>query len=87
MTRFQLVDSMWQGLIDHHVKTPMGVTAENLAEKYKIRRDECDLFALRSQARWKIAHDDGRFNIEMAPITVKTKKGISSFYRIVLPKL
>ena len=71
----QLVDSMWQGLIDQHVKTPMGITAENLAEQYNISRTECDAFALRSQARWKAANDDGRFNAEMASITVKSRKG------------
>ena len=41
------------GLTDHQINTPMGVTAENLAEKYQISREDCDAFALRSQQRWK----------------------------------
>ena len=72
----QLVDSMWQGLIDAHIKTPMGITAENLAEQYKISRLDADTFALKSQARWKAAQDDGRFKEEIVPITIKGRKGI-----------
>jgi acetyl-CoA acyltransferase 2 len=53
----------------------MGVTAENLAEKYQISREDCDAFALRSQQRWKKANDAGYFKAEMAPVTVKSKKG------------
>lgn len=49
----QLEDVLWASLTDSHIKTPMGVTAENLAEKYKITREDCDKFALRSQTRWK----------------------------------
>jgi acetyl-CoA acyltransferase 2 len=68
-------DSLWQGLIDQGCKTPMGVTAENLAEKYGISREEADTFAIRSQQRWKAANDAGYFKEEMAPVTIKTKKG------------
>ena len=49
---FQLEDTLWQGLTDFHVKLPMGVTGENLAEKYNITRQDCDEFALLSQKRW-----------------------------------
>ena len=49
----QLEDSLWVGLTDSYCKTPMAVTAENLAEKYKIPREEVDQFALRSQILWK----------------------------------
>ena len=49
----KLEDTLWAGLIDQQVKTPMGITAENLAEKYNISRQECDDFALTSQTRWK----------------------------------
>lgn len=35
-------------------KLPMGITAENLAEKYKITREECDQFAILSQQRWGV---------------------------------
>lgn len=53
----------------------MAITAENLAVKHKIDREECDRYALQSQQRWKAANDAGYFNEEMAPIEVKTRKG------------
>ena len=39
----------------------MGITAENLAEKYNITREDVDKFALRSQLNWKAAHENGNF--------------------------
>jgi len=72
-TALQFEDSLWIGLLDSYCKTPMGVTAENLAEKYKIPREEVDQFALRSQTLWKKAHDSNYFKEEMAPVTVKVK--------------
>jgi acetyl-CoA acyltransferase 2 len=53
----------------------MGITAENLAEKYNITREECDAFAIRSQQTWYEAQQKGIFDLEMAPIEVKGKKG------------
>jgi len=53
----------------------MGMTAENLADKYGISRQECDEFALRSQQRWKAAKDAGLFDAEMANIELQTHKG------------
>jgi acetyl-CoA acyltransferase 2 len=52
-TPLQLEDSLWVGLTDTYCRTPMGLTAENLAEKYNIPREEVDQFALRSQTSWK----------------------------------
>jgi len=49
----QLEDSLWTGLTDQQINTPMGVTAENLAEKYDITRQQCDEFAVLSNQRWK----------------------------------
>lgn len=72
-TSIQFEDSLWIGLTDSYCKTPMGVTAENLATKYKIPREEVDQFALRSQTLWKKAHDSGYFREELAPVTVKVK--------------
>jgi acetyl-CoA acyltransferase 2 len=69
-------DSLWAGLTDFQIKTPMGVTAENLAEKFGITREQCDAYAVRSQQRWKKAHDAGHFKDELAPVEVKTKKGV-----------
>ncbi|XP_028916096.1 3-ketoacyl-CoA thiolase, mitochondrial [Ornithorhynchus anatinus] len=71
----KLVDTLWEGLTDQHVKLPMGITAENLADKHKISREDCDKYALQSQQRWKAANDGGCFTNEMVPIEVKTKKG------------
>lgn len=48
----QLEDTLWQGLTDFYAKMPMGVTGENLAEKYNITRQDCDELALLSQKRW-----------------------------------
>jgi len=72
-TSIQFEDSLWVGLTDSYCKLPMGVTAENLATKYNIPREEVDQFALRSQTLWKKAHDGGYFKEELAPVTVKVK--------------
>ena len=49
-----LQDTLWTALIDQYPKpTPMGMTAENLAEKYGIKRSECDEYALASQNRYE----------------------------------
>ncbi|XP_055333155.1 3-ketoacyl-CoA thiolase, mitochondrial-like [Paramacrobiotus metropolitanus] len=71
----KLEDTLWSGLTDQYINTPMGVTAENLAEQYNISRDDVDKFALQSQTRWKNAQAAGVFKEEMAPIVIKTKKG------------
>uniref|UniRef100_T1J3D9 3-ketoacyl-CoA thiolase, mitochondrial n=1 Tax=Strigamia maritima TaxID=126957 RepID=T1J3D9_STRMM len=67
-------DTLWASLTDAQIKTPMGITAENLSEKYKLTREECDEFAFQSQTKWQDANKAGRFKEEMAPITVKVKK-------------
>lgn len=54
---------------------PMGITAENLVEKYQITREEQDEFALRSQQRMAIAMEEGRFDEQIVPITIPVKKG------------
>uniref|UniRef100_A0A8D3A031 Acetyl-CoA acyltransferase 2 n=1 Tax=Scophthalmus maximus TaxID=52904 RepID=A0A8D3A031_SCOMX len=70
-----LEDTLWAGLTDLHIKIPMGITAENLAEKYQITREECDNYAFQTQQRWKAAHEAGCYTAEIAPIDVKAKKG------------
>uniref|UniRef100_A0A3Q3WHK1 Uncharacterized protein n=1 Tax=Mola mola TaxID=94237 RepID=A0A3Q3WHK1_MOLML len=70
----QLEDTLWAGLTDLHIKTPMGITAENLAEKYHITREDCDNYAYQTQQRWKAAHEAGYYTAEIAPIEVKAKK-------------
>lgn len=53
---------MWAGLTDLHVKMPMGITAENLAEKYQITREDCDNYAYQTQQRWKAGQDSFLFH-------------------------
>jgi len=68
-------DSLWGTLTDFHIKLPMGVTAENLAAKYDISRQDCDEYAILTQQRWKAALDSGAFTDEIAPIILKSRKG------------
>ncbi|GAB0202518.1 3-ketoacyl-CoA thiolase, mitochondrial isoform X2 [Grus americana] len=82
----KLEDTLWEGLTDTHVKIPMAVTAENLAAKYNITREDCDRYAFKTQQRCKAAHDAGYFSAEMAPIEVKTKKGKESMQKDEHPK-
>jgi acetyl-CoA acyltransferase 2 len=68
-------DALWDGLTDTYAKTPMGMTAENLAIKYNISRLECDEYAVKSQEKWAAAHAAGLFQYEMAPVEITSKKG------------
>ncbi|CAH0764593.1 unnamed protein product [Diatraea saccharalis] len=70
----QFEDMLSAGSLDSYCNFTMPQTAENLAEKYELKRGEVDEFALQSQKRWKTAYDAGIFKEEMAPITVKVKK-------------
>ena len=70
----KLEDMMWASLTDALSKTPMGVTAENLAEKYNLTRQEVDEFALSSQKKWGEANQAGNFVDEIAPMEIKSKK-------------
>src|SRR5262249_31992968 len=60
-------------------KMVMGETAEVLAEQYKITREEQDELALQSQTRAARAIAAGRFNDEIAPVTIEGKKGATTF--------
>lgn len=66
-------DALWAGLTDSYCKLPMAMTAENLAEKFKISREKVDEFALRSQHNWKKGQDEGAFKAEITPIKIKVK--------------
>lgn len=72
-------DTLWAGLTDSYTGMPMAITAENLAEKYGISREECDAYALRSQKAWAEAQAAGRFADEIAPLELRTKKGAVTF--------
>ena len=69
----KLVDTMINdGLIDSFNNYHMGITAENVAEKYKISRDEQDLFALNSQEKTQKAINENRFKNELIKLKIDT---------------
>ena len=65
----QVEDSLWTALTDSFCNTPMAVTAENLATKYGITRQQCDEYALMSQQRTAAAQKEGRLDKEIVPLT------------------
>ncbi|MGH6995373.1 MAG: acetyl-CoA C-acyltransferase, partial [Stellaceae bacterium] len=72
----ELVDTMIKdGLWDVFNGYHMGNTAENVAQKWQITREQQDNFALTSQNRAEAAQKSGRFKDEIVPVTVATKKG------------
>ncbi len=77
-----LVDGMYRdGFFCPMAKVVMGETAEVLAEHYKISREEQDQYALMSQTRAARAIAAGRFDAELAPVTIEGKKGVTTFSR------
>ena len=78
----EMVDGMYRdGFFCPLAKMVMGETAEVLAEQYKVSRDEQDEYALLSQTRAARAIAAGRFNEELAPVTIEGKKGATTFSR------
>jgi acetyl-CoA C-acetyltransferase len=78
----ELVDGMYRdGFFCPLAKMVMGETAEVLAEQYKITREEQDHFALKSQTRASTAIASDRFNAELVPVTLESKKGPQVFAR------
>ena len=78
----ELVDGMYRdGFFCPLAKMLMGQTAEVLAEQYKITREQQDEYALCSQTRATAAINSKRFEIELAPVTLETKKGAQTFNR------
>lgn len=72
----QVIDSMiMDGLTDAFHNYHMGITAENVADKYGITREEQDQFALGSQNKAEAAQKAGLFDKEIVPVTIKTRKG------------
>ena len=67
----KLEDTLWQGLHDQHCDLSMGLTAENLAERFGISRRQCDEIAIRSNQAWQKAQLAGLFEAEIAPVSVK----------------
>ncbi|MBN1366472.1 MAG: acetyl-CoA C-acyltransferase, partial [Dehalococcoidales bacterium] len=66
---------VWDGLFDQYSGLIMGMTAENVAERYHISRQDQDEFAYTSQMRAKKALETGRFKDEIVPVVIPGKRG------------
>lgn len=71
----QLEDSLWEALVDSYIGCGMAITAENLAEKYDLSREQVDEYALRSQTAARQAQKAGWLAEEIVPVTIKDRKG------------
>lgn len=79
-------DLLWECLTDTYTGLPMAQTAEKLADLYKLTRVEVDEVAYQSQARWAAADAAGRFDDEIIPFAIKTKKGTVEFRKDEHPR-
>lgn len=76
MGNMEMVDHMvYDALTDAFGNMHMGITAENIANKHNLSREEQDKFAYESQAKAIKAVDEGKFKDEIVPIVIKTRKG------------
>ena len=72
-------DTLWEALTDSNCGLSMAQTAEGLAEQYAVTREEADQVAVNSQRRARAAWDAGRYDAEVSPVTVRTRKGEIEF--------
>lgn len=70
-----MIDYLWEALYDTYAGVAMSGTAENLAEKYDISREQADAYAALSQERFANAQASGYLDAELAPVTIKGRKG------------
>jgi acetyl-CoA C-acetyltransferase len=82
LTDTMIVDGLWDVYNQYH----MGVTAENVARKFDISRQEQDEFALQSQLKTEAAMKSGKFKDEIIPVEIVTKKGTTVFDTDEYPK-
>ncbi len=75
-------DSLWDAFHDYH----MGITAENIAQKYGITRGMQDEFAARSQQKCEAARKENKFAAEIVPVPVKVKKDTVLFEKDEFPR-
>ena len=75
-------DGLWDAFNGYH----MGITAENVAEKFQVTRDEQDKFALSSQVKALKAQKDGKFKDEIINIKIKSKKAELNFEKDEHPR-
>ncbi len=71
----EVSDLLWKGMQEPNIGVGMGLTAENLAEKHQISRQEQDAFALLSHQRAAKAIREGKFNEEITPVAIPGRKG------------
>ncbi len=71
-----LHDGLWDAFNNYH----MGITAENLVDKYQLSREQQDAFALSSQQKALAAMASGRFSSEIIPISIPQKKGLVTLF-------
>ena len=69
-----LEDQLWEGLTDQYCGCPMGITAENLATQYGIKRSDVDAYALRSQQAAATAWEKGWLADELCPVPIPNRK-------------
>jgi acetyl-CoA acyltransferase 2 len=70
----EIDDMLWATLSDEYIGCSMGITAENLAERYEISRAEQDEFAYHSQQKAAAARESGRFQKEIVPVLINATK-------------
>ena len=71
----QFIDSLKECLFDPIAECEMAITAENLGEKYGISREDADEYGYRSQTAWATAHEAGKYDSEITPVTIKSRRG------------
>jgi len=79
MGNIEMTDGLIEALSDPFDKVHMGITAENIAERYQITREAQDALALQGHQRASHAIAEGRFKDQIVPVEVKTRKGVVSF--------
>jgi acetyl-CoA acyltransferase 2 len=73
----KMQDLLWECLTDSYTGMPMAITAENLAVKHGISREQCEVYSLQSQQRWAEAQQAGRFADEVVPVELQSRKSTS----------
>ena len=79
MGQGQMIDLMISALTDPFGTGHMGMTAENLADKYSISREDQDALAVTSHQNAARAQAEGRFDGQIVPVEIKTRKGVTVF--------
>ncbi len=77
----KMEDMLWEALLDTHCNCMMANTAENCAAKYNISREAQDEYAIRSQHLADKAWREGKFDEEVVPVEIKSRKGTTLFGR------